>query len=78
MSKRKNIYLDAVTADRLTALSAVYASDSEAIRVAVERLHTAQFSPTSAAPDAVLEQLRLHLARATGVVNSELERRSED
>jgi len=78
MSKRKNIYLDTDTAARLTALSAVYASDSEAIRVAVERLHQAQFSPVSAAPDEVMERLRLHISQALGVVSSELERRSDN
>jgi Arc/MetJ-type ribon-helix-helix transcriptional regulator len=78
MSKRKNIYIDAATADRLAALTAAYASDSEAIRVAVQRLHDARFCPTSAAPDAVLERLRGHLIQAMGVVSSELERRSED
>jgi Arc/MetJ-type ribon-helix-helix transcriptional regulator len=77
VSKRKNIYLDAATAGRLTALAAVYHSDSEAIRVAVQRLYEAEFQPTSAAPDAVMERLRLHLTQALGTVNGELERRSD-
>jgi hypothetical protein len=77
MSKqgRKNIYLDSDTAARLTALSAVYASDSEAIRVAVERLHQAQFSPTSDAGDVLINRLRSHLTQALTMVDGEMKRR---
>jgi hypothetical protein len=77
MSKqgRKNIYLDTDTAARLTALSAVYASDSEAIRVAVERLHQAQFSPTSDAGDVLINRLRSHLTQALTMVDGEMKRR---
>jgi len=72
---RKNIYIDAVTAERLAALSDHYASDSEAIRVAVERLHQAQFSPTSDAGDVLINRLRSHLTQALTMVDGEMKRR---
>jgi len=80
---RKNISIDEETAARLLALTrgdltpAIYASDSEAIRVAVERLHRYHFHPTSTATDAVLERVRRHLSGALGVIDGELQRRGE-
>lgn len=81
---RKNIYLDDETAARLVALTApaigrpLYASDSEAIRVAVERLHRYHFNPASGASDEVLERLRAQLAAAQGMITNELARRAEE
>lgn len=78
---RKQIYIDEATVNRLVALTndqlcrPLYASESEAIRVAVERLFNHHFHPTSEAADAVLEQVRAQLRAAIGVVDGELMRR---
>lgn len=83
MNNRKNIYLDEETRQRLAALTrsgvgaAGYASDSEAIRVAVERLFNMHFHPTSEAPDLVLNQTRQHIKLALMTIEGELARRAE-
>lgn len=80
---RKNISIDDETAGRLVALTrsdltpALYASESEAIRVAVERLHRYHFNPTSGAADEVLERVRRNLSAALGTIDGELGRRAE-
>lgn len=81
---RKQIYIDEGTAQRLLALTRsdlarpLYASDSEAIRIAVERLWCSHFNPASYAADEVLERTRQHIRAALNTVEWELARRAEE
>lgn len=82
-SKRENVYLDAETRDRLTALTRddlgkpIYASRSEAIRVAVERLAAFHFQPTSSVSDEMLDRLHAQAKQMLGTVEYELMRRAD-
>jgi hypothetical protein len=84
MMSRKLFTLDDETLARLSALTnpaqtvTPYASESEAIRAAVDLLHTRTFCPASDVPDAVLEKIERYCALALSAARDEISRRDVD
>lgn len=76
--QRLNISFPNETRAQLQALAPLYGDNiSEAVRVAVARLHHYHFNPESTASDAVLEHIKKHLDFALSYVDGEQMRRSE-